>query len=201
MCINEPSFHHLDPRICKVFLINNFIIAHKHFFSLPINSSGDAINSDSFLLEAAVIVLESPHDCSIWIFFAILSQDLSNWLLWLVVWVVWLLMWSLLIKVLSSRSLGLRLGKIALLLNWSWAFNVEALCVWFWLLEGFWFRGEDSSSWRCVFVFRFFVDRLSFVDKTSFCDCWLRSVWFPHTNRWPWSSLQSSALLVVSKHW
>lgn len=175
--------------------------------NVSVNSSCDAVNADGFLFEASIVVLEAPNNCTIWIFFAIFSENLCDWLLGLVVGVMWSL--SLLVEVLSARSLRLRLSL--LLRSWlscSRSLDVEALSVWrnFWLVEFLRFRCE-KSSWRwwwrwmvlllwIVFILGLLVYRLSFVDEASFCDNWLRSVGSSHLNR----SVDSSALLIRSMH-
>lgn len=102
--------------------------------NVSVDSAGDAINSDGFFLEAAVVVLEAPGDRAVWVFFAILPQNLCDGLLWLVVRVVRLLVGSLVIVVVvGTRSrCGLWLGKVSLLrlrLGRSRSVDVETLCV------------------------------------------------------------------------
>lgn len=100
--------------------------------NVSVDSSGDAVNANGFLLEAAVVVLESPNDRAVRIFLAVFSENLSDWLLGLVIGVMCLLVWSLLVEVLSARSLRLLLWLLRLLrsrLDCSRSLDIEALSV------------------------------------------------------------------------
>lgn len=100
--------------------------------NVSVDSSGDAVNANSFLLEAAIVVLEPPNDRAVRIFLAVFSENLSDWLLGLVIRVMSLLVWSLLVEVLSSRSLRLLLWLLRLLrsrLDCSRSLDIEALSV------------------------------------------------------------------------
>lgn len=152
----------------------------------PIDSTGDAVNSDGFFLEASVVVFKAPNNCAVRVFFAIFSQNLCDWLLWLVVWV----MWSLFIEVLCTRSLWLwlRKGTLLLLLGWSWSLDVESLSVWRNFLESVLLLRSLLDLllvllWLMLLrlmelILAFFSDGLRFIEESSFRNLWLWSLRF-----------------------
>lgn len=186
---------------------------------VSVNASCDAIDSDGFLLEASVVILEAPHDCSVWIFFAIFPQNLCDWFFRFVIGVVWFLVRSLFVKVLSARPLRLLLlllwlGNIALLLHWSRSLDVKTLCIrlHFLLLlllldRLLRFGCEQSAWWRWwswlmlvlwILIIAILSHRLGFVEETSFGNRWLWSLRLLNAD---WTVNSSSAIVVLSDRW
>lgn len=54
---------------------------HTIRIDVAVSASCDAIIANDFLLEWAIVVLESPCNCSVFVFFAIFTQNLGNWFL------------------------------------------------------------------------------------------------------------------------
>jgi len=96
---------------------------------LPVNTASDAIDADRFFLETSIVILKAPSDAAVWVLFAVLPQNLRDWLLWFVIVMVWLLVWPLLVEVLSSRSRCLGCGNVSLLWSLTRSFDVESLCI------------------------------------------------------------------------